>query len=180
MYSKASKVLLALVAGFGLMACGDDTESGGDAPAVAVERKAPVPSRSPRVPVEETPAASPVSEEGDDLESYVAEGKRDPFRSFHFKNPEEPVVSMGPLADFDLAQLVVVGVVWNTTNPRALVADPAGRSFVLREGSSIGKNRGQVVQIKEDMILVQEKFVDFEGAVSTKDVEIRIEKRQGG
>jgi hypothetical protein len=30
------------------------------------------------------------------------------------------------------------------------------------------------------MILVQEKFVDFEGAVSTKDVEIRIEKRQGG
>ena len=87
---------------------------------------------------------------------------------------------MGPLADFDLAQLVVVGVVWNTTNPRALVADPAGRSFVLKEGSSIGKNRGQVIRIKEDMILVKEKFVDFEGAVSTKDVEIRLEKRQGG
>ena len=180
MYSKASKVLLALVAGFGLMACGDDTVSGGDAPAVAVERKAPVPSLSPRVSVEASVAASPASEEDEDSESYVAEGKRDPFRSFHSKGPEEPVVSMGPLADFDLAQLVVIGVVWNTTNPRALVADPAGRSFVLREGSSIGKNQGQVVRIREDMILVKEKFVDFEGAVSTKDVEIRIEKRQGG
>jgi type IV pilus assembly protein PilP len=71
-------------------------------------------------------------------------------------------------------------VVWNTKNPRALVSDPEGRSFVLRRGSPIGKNNGRVIRIADDVILVQEKFVDFEGTVSTKDVEMRIRKSQGG
>jgi Tfp pilus assembly protein PilP len=60
------------------------------------------------------------------------------------------------------------------------VADPAGHSFVLKEGSAIGKNRGRVIRIEDDLILVEEKFVDFEGTVTTKDVEMRIAKSQGG
>ena len=34
--------------------------------------------------------------------------------------------------------------------------------------------------LDQDLILVQEEFVDFDGAVSTKDVEMRIRKSQGG
>ena len=192
MCSKVFRGVLVLAVAFGLLACGDDAGSGGGAAVTPAVRKAPAPRAAAKAPVkakaEESGATSgepgDATENGDtendDTESYVAEGKRDPFRSFHFKNPKEPVVATGPLSDFDLVQLSVVGVVWNTTNPRALVADPAGRSFVLKEGASIGKNSGRVIRIMDDMILVKEKFVDFEGTVSTKDVEMRIEKSHGG
>ena len=184
MVSKISEALLAVVLAAGLVACGDDMGEGGGNSAPVTTRKAPRPPVRAKAPavaaaVEEVPDGEAAGE-GEGKNSYVAEGKRDPFRSFQFKDAEEPVVATGPLADFDLTQLAIVGVVWNTKNPRALVADPAGRSFVLREGSAIGKNRGRVIRIEDDLILVEERFGDFEGTVTTKDVEMRIAKSQGG
>jgi type IV pilus assembly protein PilP len=188
MASKALEALLAAALATGLIACGDDMGGGGGESETATTQKALVPPVRTNAPVETAPAVEPAVEEvpamvaGDDegKSRYVAEGKRDPFRSFHFKDIEKPLVSMGPLADFDLSQLSIVGVIWNIKNPRALVADPAGRSFVLKEGSAIGKNRGRVIRIEDDLILVEEKFVDFEGTVTTKDVEMRLAKSQGG
>ena len=170
-------LLLAAMLAIGSLACGDETAP--PAPAAAKPaRKAPP---APRVP---DPAPEAAGTEEDVVEeasaTYVAEGRRDPFRSFQSASARKPVIDAGPLSDFDLSQLAIVGVVWNATNPRALVTDPGGRSFVLRQGSPIGKNNGRVVRIDDDMILVREKFVDFEGAVSTKDVEMRIRKIQGG
>ncbi len=177
---RISGVILALALAAGLAGCGDESDAPATAPAKVV-RKVPLPAATP---AKEAPAdvgsAAPADEAEEVVNTYIAEGKRDPFRSFRFKQPERPEAPEGPLADFDLAQLVVLGVVWSTKNPRALVSDPEGRSFVLRRGSPIGKNSGRVIRIDDDLILVQEKFVDFEGTVSTKDVEMRIRKSQGG
>jgi len=171
-----------------LMAC-EETAAPAPAPSSATPpkaRKAPPVRVEPATKTQSDAAEADVDSSGNDAEStdapgrYRAEGKRDPFRSFHLKQPKEPVLALGPLADFDLAQLALVGVVWNTANPRALVADPGGRSFVLKQGSQIGKNGGRVTRIQDDAILVQERFVDFEGNVTTRDVEMRIKKSQGG
>ena len=179
---RISGVILALALAAGLTGCGDESDTSAAALSKVV-RKAPSPA-APPAPEKETPAdvasAATTDETEEAVNTYVAEGKRDPFRSFRFKQPERPEAPAGPLADFDLAQLVVLGVVWNTKNPRALVSDPEGRSFVLRRGSPIGKNNGRVIRIDDDLILVQEKFVDFEGTESTKDVEMHIRKSQGG
>jgi type IV pilus assembly protein PilP len=172
-------LLLAAMIAIGSLGCGEDP-----APPELASAKAPPAPRAAKPVPEAVTADDALGLEGGEPEEsaavYVAEGRRDPFRSFQFTTAQEPAVEAGPLADFDLSQLSIVGVVWNTKNPRALVADPGGRSFVLRQGSSIGKNNGRVVRIDDDMILVREKFVDFEGAVSTKDVEMRIRKIQGG
>ncbi len=176
MVERIAYMFLVVIVAAGLAGCGTETD-----PPVAPKRIAPKPSPAPRAPA--TPAIDAGESYAESAEGfvnrYVAAGKRDPFRSFRFKEAE-PVVSVGPLADFDLSQLSIVGLVWNTTNPRALVSDPGGRSFVLEEGSHIGKNHGRVIRIDHDLILVQEEFVDFEGVVSTKDVEMRIRKSQGG
>jgi len=71
-------------------------------------------------------------------------------------------------------------VVWDTRRPRALVADPSGRAFVVHEGSQIGKNAGRVIHIGDNLVLVKETYVDYEGNQSTKDVEMRIRRSQGG
>lgn len=112
--------------------------------------------------------------------SYDPTGKRDPFRSFQFMNEEEPTGDFGPLADYELQQLSVVAVVWDTGRPRALVADPGGRSFIVHEGTQIGKNKGRIIHIGDNLVLVKETYVNFAGEETTKDVEMRIRRSQGG
>lgn len=112
--------------------------------------------------------------------AYQHEGRRDPFRSFQYEAMTQMESQVGPLADYELSQLDVVAVVWDTKKARALIADPGGRAFVLHEGSQIGKNRGRVVAISDSSVSVRETYVDFEGHRSTKDVEMRIRGNQEG
>jgi Tfp pilus assembly protein PilP len=112
--------------------------------------------------------------------SYKHQDRRDPFRSFQYDELTQDASMVGPLGDYELSQLNVVAVVWDTNNARALVSDPGGRAFVLHTGSEIGKNRGRVMAISDSMVRVRETYVDFEGQQSTKDVEMRIRGNQEG
>lgn len=112
---------------------------------------------------------------------YDPNGKRDPFRSILLELVgEDADVPRAPLEQFELQQLALSAIVWEAEQPRALVTDPGGRSFVIKKGSRIGKNSGRVVYIGDNLVLVKETYVDFAGEQSTKDVEMRIRRRQGG
>ncbi|MEZ4330675.1 MAG: pilus assembly protein PilP [Myxococcota bacterium] len=112
---------------------------------------------------------------------YDPTGKRDPFRSFQFDDEgREKTKSFGPLADFELGQLELSAVIWDHNNPRALILDPGGRSYIVREGSPIGKNNGEVIHIGDNLVLVKETYENFAGERTTKDVELRIRLSQGG
>jgi type IV pilus assembly protein PilP len=113
--------------------------------------------------------------------AYDPTGKRDPFRStFWERRSVEREDVRGPLEQYEIVQLAVVAVIWETNRPRALVMDPTGESYVVREGSRIGKNDGLVIHIGDNLVLVKETYVDFAGEQSTKDVEMRIRRSQGG
>jgi Tfp pilus assembly protein PilP len=113
---------------------------------------------------------------------YDATGKRDPFRNFKWDRPDrlEENVALGPLEQFDLAQLSLVAVVWQTGNAKALIRDPSGESHVVSEGSRIGKNEGYVVSIDDNMVRVKETYVDFLGQRTTKDIELSMRRNEGG
>jgi Tfp pilus assembly protein PilP len=114
--------------------------------------------------------------------SYDPTGKRDPFRNFKWDRPDQirdREVS-GPLEQFDLSQLSLVAVVWKTGNARALVQDPSGESYIIAEGARIGKNEGTVTLISDNMVRVKETYVDFLGRETTKDIELRMRRNEGG
>lgn len=114
---------------------------------------------------------------------YDPTGKRDPFRSFIWERQDKMAVEVaeaGPLGQFDLSQLEVVAVVWATGNARALVEDPSGESYIVGEGAAIGKNRGHVVSIGDNTVVVKETYVDYLGQETTKDVEMRMRRSEGG
>ncbi len=111
---------------------------------------------------------------------YDPRNKRDPFRSYRFVGESAPEKTFGPLGDFELGQLELSAVIWDATNPRALILDPGGRSYIVREGSQIGKNSGQVIHIGDNLVLVKETYENFAGEKTTKDVELRIRLSQGG
>ncbi len=112
--------------------------------------------------------------------AYDPRGKRDPFRSVFWQRRSAEKKVLGPLEQFELGQLSVTAIVWETDRPRALVADPHGMSYVVKEGSHVGKNDGLVIHIGDNLVLVKETYIDFAGEESTKDVEMRIRRSQGG
>jgi type IV pilus assembly protein PilP len=106
--------------------------------------------------------------------TYDPTGKRDPFRSFIFTAETQTRNARGPLEQFDLAQLKVVAVIWGTDRARAVVADPSGRGYIVREGTYMGKNEGRIIEIADNALVVKESYVDYFGETTTKDVTMRV------
>ncbi len=159
-----SRAIIGFV-GIGLLvACGGDEPP----PAKKVQR----PAKKPVMVAEAKP-------EPEVAYRYDPEGQPDPFRSFIRREPELEA-NQSPLERFDLSQLSVSAIMWGTDRPRALITDPAGKGYIVSEGAAIGKNKGRVVKIHDNLIRVKETYVDFAGEQSTKDVEMRISTRQGG
>jgi Tfp pilus assembly protein PilP len=114
---------------------------------------------------------------------YDPKGKRDPFRSFEWEQMRLALAaddSRGPLEQFDVNQLSLVGVVWHAHNARALVQDPSGMSYIVAEGAKIGKNNGRVMRIDDNLMVVKETYEDWNGEETTKDIEMRIRVTEGG
>src|SRR6266850_1593158 len=141
---------------------------------------APPPAVTPAAPAPKIDPISGVAQ----IESgytYDPTGKRDPFRSFIWDRPDKmQIAEAGPLGQFDLSQLEVVAVVWRTGNARALVEDPSGESYIVGEGAAIGKNRGHVISIDDNTVVVKETYVDYLGQETTKDVEMRMRRNEKG
>lgn len=117
---------------------------------------ADTPTPAPKEKPKKAPAKAPVV---DPDYVYSPVGKRDPFRPYMDRTrASEGQVdpSCGPLCTWELEQLRVVAVVSGMASPVAMVEDPRGRGFVVRRGSSIGKNNGKVTEILRDRLLVTE------------------------
>jgi type IV pilus assembly protein PilP len=152
-------------------------------PAARPQAQAPAQAAAPAVPA--TPVAMPDGNVRLTASEYTYdpddENKRDPFRSFVLDQAREHAEQdIGPLEQFDISQLTVVAVVWDTQIPRALVADPSGRPYIVAEGASMGKNEGRVIQIQDDLVLVKETYVDWLGERTTKDIEMRLHREGKG
>jgi len=179
--------MIAVLAGGAVAATGCQKDSGAGAAdfqkqrqnIVAEQRKTPPPAAAPegQVPGEAEPEApAPVS-----AYSYEPLGKRDPFRSYVLDRLKDvEVSSKGPLEQFELQQLAVLGVVWETNNRRALVSDPSGQAYIVSRGDAIGKNDGRVIDIEDNLVLVRETYVDYVGDKTTKEIEMRVRPGQGG
>lgn len=113
---------------------------------------------------------------------YDRRGKRDPFRSFEWEQMRLDMQTEegGPLEQFDVGQLSLVGVVWHAKNARALVQDPSGMSYIVAEGARVGKNEGRVTHIDDNLMVVKETYEDYQGEETTKDIEMRIRATEGG
>jgi len=112
---------------------------------------------------------------------YEAAGRRDPF--LPLAQIRKPVSEGGqpltPLQKFDLGQFRLIGVIIGRNEPMAMVMAPGGKAYVLKRGIKIGKNAGQVTDIREDAVVIEERFYDFAGEYRTSVQEIQLPKQQG-
>jgi Tfp pilus assembly protein PilP len=150
------------------------------APAHAAAPGAAHMAKAPNAP---NAAAAPADNLGGIDRDFVYDdtGKRDPFRSFLFERAGKLAEEVrGPLEQFDLAQLALEAVIWQTGNARALISDPSGETYIVAEGAKMGKNSGRVIAIEDSVVRVTETYVDYLGRETTKDIELRMRRNEGG
>ncbi|MBA3027719.1 MAG: pilus assembly protein PilP [Desulfobacteraceae bacterium] len=120
---------------------------------------------------------------------YNPVGKIDPFASI-FKEKPEPApefnkeekkkrAPMTPLEQISLDQLKLVAVMIAPSGDRALVEEASGKGYVITQGTFIGKNAGQVIDILMDRIILEEEVVDLFGKLVVKKTEMMLQKTPG-
>lgn len=92
--------------------------------------------------------------------AYNPIGKRDPFQSFRVGLPPAPPEG---LMAWEIDELALVGVVHGLGQPRAMLVDPDGVSWIVEEGDYVGRAWGQVVTIEAEAVQIREEYLDIVG-----------------
>lgn len=93
---------------------------------------------------------------------------RDPFRGPNLVAPEG--VAQTPLERYQIGQLKLVGVIWETDVPRAMVEDSIGLGYIVAAGTAIGSSGGVVRRIEPRRVLIEERVTDFYGEKQPREV----------
>ena len=121
--------------------------------------------------------------------SYDAEGRFDPFEPL-FKEQQTQSISSSkdkrnkripqtPLEKVALAQLKVTAIIRAASGNRALVEDATGKGYVVRVGTYMGLNSGQVIRIDNDRVVVEEEIENVTGELTVENQELKLQKPAG-
>jgi type IV pilus assembly protein PilP len=105
---------------------------------------------------------------------YDPDGKTDPFKSYIRRQVTLEADTSSPLERFDLSQLIVMGIIWGVDEPRALIKDPTGKGYIVKAGQPIGKNKGRILRIEDNKVVVKETYLDHLDRATTKEVELEL------
>jgi len=113
-------------------------------------------------------------ETGEDSYRYDPAGKRDPFLSPFYRQPEQaaPEEAKTPLQRFDLGQLKLVGVILEEQEPKALIEDSGGLGYIVTKGTPIGSKGGVIKAIEPKRVVVEEYETDFFGKRQVQEREL--------
>jgi len=121
---------------------------------------------------------------------YNAVGKIDPFTPLYKEEkektpinivakPKDPERPRTPLEKLDLGQLKLTAIVTTQGFKRALVEESSGKGYVVMVGTKIGLERGSVVKIEGDRLVIEHSGEDDFGKVSSKKRELKLQKPPG-
>jgi type IV pilus assembly protein PilP len=112
---------------------------------------------------------------GEDTYHYDPTRKRDPFVSpFRSTSDEQPIPEEArtPLQRFDIGQLKLVGIIWETVEPKALIEDSEGLGYIVTRGTLIGSKGGVIKVIEPRRVVVEEYEADFYGKRRAQEREL--------
>jgi type IV pilus assembly protein PilP len=115
-------------------------------------------------------------ETAEDTYHYVPAGKRDPFLPpFAAITPEAASEELRtPLQRVDLGQLKLVGVIWEASEPKALIEDNGGLGYIVTRGTLIGSKGGTIKKIEPKRVVVEEFQTDFYGRRQAQERELQL------
>lgn len=122
------------------------------------------------------PASAKIAEVlEDETFRYDPAGKRDPFKTLlDLQSKKKDYSLLPPIQQLILSQVRIAGVVMDEVEgPRAMIKSSSGQSFVVKKGTIIGRNEGEIIEVSLQGIRIVEKYVDFVGRETLKEVFIK-------
>lgn len=121
---------------------------------------------------------------------YNPKGRFDPFEPlFKTETEKKPVAKKPgsknttrqrtPLERVALSQLKLSAIMRTTKGNSAIVEDATGKGYVIRKGTYIGLNSGQVVKIEKDRVGIEEETEDISGEFRIQSTELKLQKPAG-
>jgi Tfp pilus assembly protein PilP len=147
---------------------------------IAVEKPKGKPDKNVHAKKEEVEEKGGEEKDGAKEQGYFYDptNKIDPFKSFiSIKDEIEGEAQEEPrtyLETLDISQLTVSAIVLSGKNSWALIRDSKGDGHVIKIETPIGKNRGKVVRITENEIIVREQYKNIKGKTITRDISIKL------
>jgi len=166
-----------------LGSCGGEAPKPTKVPMPPAGKKATAPAPTP------TPLPSSMESKAEpapiEKYTYDPKGKPDPFKPLIVEKaeatPAKPKQSVEavleaatPLERMDLAQLKLVAVIWNISDPKGMVEDATGKGYILSIGTIVGKNRGKVTQITYTGVVVTERYETSPGKFKSREVALKL------
>ncbi len=110
-------------------------------------------------------------------------GRKDPFRSYVVVTKAAlPLPSLSanqlPIQKYEVNQFKVIGIIAGLEENRAMVQDPGGSSYVIKEGSLIGSRNGRVTKILPRYIEVLEQYREENGKIRNRVVKLTLPRKE--
>jgi type IV pilus assembly protein PilP len=159
-----------------------DAPAAAPAPVTATPVAVPatgVPGRGVNAPGPAAAAPAPPATTAQDA-AYDPTGRRDPFRPPRVNQLLVGGSERTPLQRYELGQLRLVAVIYDTGDPRAVVEDEGGLGYIIKVGTKIGVNDGVVRGIERGRVLVEEESVDFFGERRSAEVVLEMASGERG
>jgi type IV pilus assembly protein PilP len=107
---------------------------------------------------------------------YNPAGKRDPFRPLALdrKTVAQTSEPLSPLQHYDIGQLRLVGLIYDSSPARAMVEDSAGLGFIVSPGTPVGQNGGVVTSIRARQVVIEEWYSDVIGERHRREIVLEL------
>jgi type IV pilus assembly protein PilP len=136
------------------------------------------------------PADSKLVEESRTIAmGYNPEGRFDPFEPlFRDESGTNTTQAKGkrkkrkpqtPLERVAISQLKLSAVMRTTKGNSAIVEDATGKGYVIKHGTYVGLNSGQVVKIDKDRVVIEEEIENIMGEFVIQNTELKLQKPAG-
>jgi Tfp pilus assembly protein PilP len=109
---------------------------------------------------------------------YNAKGRRDPFATLIVKAETERKKGGIPLENYGVNEFKLTAVLWSKSGFYALVSAPDGKSFTLRQGTTIGLHGGKVDKIRKDSVIIKEFLKDYRGRVNPNYTVLKLRREE--
>lgn len=109
---------------------------------------------------------------------YSPFGKRDPFREPVVNEAERTTASLGPLEKYSIQQFQLKAILRGFGRARALFEDPEGKTHILVEGDTIGRERGTISRVLNSEVIITEKTHNYLGVDSLYEKLISLPKEK--
>jgi type IV pilus assembly protein PilP len=137
-------------------------------------------------PVQKQPSSAKSSENL--APSLEFNNRKDPFKPFVAPQAQtkKPFESAGttstkdllPIQSYDLSKFKVAGIIVGLKENRALVIDPAGKGYVVKQGMLIGSNDGHISRITATTIEVVESYKDDNGRIRKRTSKLSLPQKK--